>query len=76
MIHLEKKNKENKFKIAHYLLFLWKRNDMDIGKEGKLKPAKLCFKKTNYRSLILFTVPIKFCLISSILVRFFLTCHI
>lgn len=45
VIHLEKKSKENKFKIAHYLLFLWKKNDVDIGKEGLLKPAKLCFKK-------------------------------
>ena len=45
IIHLEKKTKEHKFKIkGHYLLLMCEKNDMDIGKEGVIKPAKLCLK--------------------------------
>lgn len=55
--HLEKKSKENKFKIAHYLLFVWKKTDVDIGKEGMLKPTKLCLNILITDLPILFITP-------------------
>lgn len=74
--HLEKKSKENKFKIGHYLLFVWKKTDVDIGKEGVLKPTKLCLNIL-ITDLLFYLLPLlKVHLISLILVRIFLACSV
>lgn len=76
IIHLDKKGKEHKFKIEnHYLLLLWEKNDMDVGKDTVLKPAKLHFKVNPRYILFLFTILIKVYLISLILMKFFLASY-